>query len=65
MRIVRARFPSDTTHCPMVTSKSVCPTTVPDSGSGPYAHTQIMIIIIIIIIVATIIDTFYIALFSN
>ena len=62
MRIVRARFPSDTTHCPMVTSKSVCPTTVPDSGSGPYAHTQIMIIIII---VATIIDTFYIALFSN
>ena len=33
MRIVHA-FLSDTTHCPMVTSKSVCRTTVLESGSG-------------------------------
>ena len=30
MRVERARFLSDTTHCPMVTSESVCRT----SGSG-------------------------------
>ena len=29
-----ARFLSDTIHCPMVTSKSVRPTTVPDNGLG-------------------------------
>ena len=34
MRIVRARFLSDRAHCPMVTSKSVCRMTVPNSGSG-------------------------------
>ena len=28
--------PTDTTHCLMVTSKSVCrPTTMPETGSGP------------------------------
>ena len=32
-----ARFLSDTAHHPMVTSKSVCRTTVPDSVSGPFA----------------------------
>ena len=35
MRIAHARFPSDTPHCPMVTSKSVCRMAVHDSGSGP------------------------------
>ena len=35
MRIAHARFLSDTTQCPMVTSKSVCRTTVSDRGSGP------------------------------
>ena len=35
MRIARARFLTDTTHCPIVTTKSVCPTTVSDRGSGP------------------------------
>ena len=38
MRIARARFLSDTAHCPMVTSKSVRRTTVSDGiscyGSG-------------------------------
>ena len=35
MRIVHARFQSDTTsHCPVMTSRSVCHTTVFDSGSG-------------------------------
>ena len=29
MRIAHAKFPSDTTRCPMVTSESVCPTTMP------------------------------------
>ena len=32
MKLVRATFLSDTAHCPMVTSKSVCRMTVPDSG---------------------------------
>ena len=31
-RTAHARFLSDTTHCPMVTSKPVCRTTVPDNG---------------------------------
>ena len=34
MRAVHARFLSDTTHCSMVTSNSVCRTTVPESGWG-------------------------------
>ena len=34
MRTAHATFPSDTTHCPLVTSKSVCPTTLPDCGFG-------------------------------
>ena len=34
LTIARARFLSDTTDCPMVTSKSVCRMTVPNSGSG-------------------------------
>ena len=33
--LVLAGCPSDTTHCPMVTSKSVWRMTKPDSGSGP------------------------------
>ena len=33
--IAPARFLRDTTHCPVVASKSVCPTTEPNSGSGP------------------------------
>ena len=28
-------FPSDTTHCALLNVKSICPTTVPISGSGP------------------------------
>ena len=35
MRIAHAGFLSDTTHCPMVTSKSVGRMTVPESESGP------------------------------
>ena len=35
MRIARARFLSNTRHCPMVTSKFVCPTTMPGWRSGP------------------------------
>ena len=38
-RIAPARVLSDTTHCPMMTSKSVCPSTV--RGSGPH-HEQCM-----------------------
>ena len=34
MRIARARFLSDATPCPMVTSKPVSRRTVPDIGSG-------------------------------
>ena len=34
VRTEHARFLSDTTHCPIMTSKSVCRTAVPDSGSG-------------------------------
>ena len=35
-KITRARFLSDTAHCPIVMSKSVCRTTVSEtSGSGP------------------------------
>ena len=35
MRTAHARFLSDTTHCLIVTSRSVCRETVPDIGSGP------------------------------
>ena len=38
MRIAHARFLSDTTHCPIVTSKSVCRTTVSDGGSGAFTE---------------------------
>ena len=34
MSTVHARFLSDATHCPTVTSESVCRTTVSDHGSG-------------------------------
>ena len=41
MRVLRVGFLLDTTCCPMVTSKSVCPTTVPDGRSGPqHCHQQ-------------------------
>ena len=33
MKMAHARFLSDTTLCPMMTSKSTCRSTVPESGS--------------------------------
>ena len=36
MRRVHAGFLSDTRRCPMVTSDSVCRTTMPDSGWRPF-----------------------------
>ena len=43
-RIAHARFLSDTTRCPMVTSKSVCPTTVSDGGSESSQGHEITIV---------------------
>ena len=38
--VAQARFPSDTTHSSVVTSKSSCRRTAPDSGSGPFKSGQ-------------------------
>ena len=38
MKLAHTTFPSDAAHSPMVTSKSVCRTTVPNDGSGPFKN---------------------------
>ena len=42
MKMMLARFLSDTTHCPMVTSKSVCRMTGSDCGPGPVAKRSLL-----------------------
>ena len=44
MRMAHAAFLSDTTHCPMVTSRSICRTTMPDNDTGSYPWSAITMV---------------------